>query len=138
MLQRRFDQARPCRSCQRLQCASCCLETDASTAFTTQLASSAMSKMLQALPWAPTRANTDRIQSLSTSLKCEIHSCAPALQLASSVVGEVLRDPGRLLQPTAATKKQVEARRTTGSMPRDSGYIRHVSRRATADWTVAS
>jgi hypothetical protein len=57
------------------------------------------------------------------------------VQLASSAVGEVPRDPGRLLQPTAAAQKRVEARCSVGSVPRDSGYICHVSRRASAGVT---
>lgn len=59
-------------------------------------------------------------------------------QAAAAVLGPVKRDPRRLIKPTASAAIRAEARRATTTVPRDSGYIRHVAPRRTASWTGSS
>ena len=50
----------------------------------------------------------------------------------SAAAVDTPRDFRRLIQPTVSHASRVEARRTTGTIARDSGYVRHiVSRRTT-------
>eukprot|EP00887_Chlorella_sp_A99_P005673 scaffold1.g5673.t1 len=63
-------------------------------------------------------------------------------RLRASATAEVApltpRDPGRLLQPTAAAQLRQLSMAAEERTPRDSGYIRHVPRRATPAWRKAA
>lgn len=58
------------------------------------------------------------------------YTCLDAAAQAAAVVAVgAPRDPRRLTQPTKSAASRVEARRTTGTIARDSGYVRHIARR---------
>lgn len=56
-------------------------------------------------------------------------------QSAAAVAASAQRDPRRLLQPTVSAAKRVESRRTTGTIARDSGYVRHIAPRRTSSFS---
>ena len=75
------------------------------------------------------RASMHATRSVFLSACQHMCECGVAAQAAAAVAVGAPRDPQRLTQPTKSTASRVEARRTTGTIARDSGYVRHISRR---------